>query len=411
MKFYISPERFNEAQKKLDRMFKHLAVKPMVTYGSVEQVVKTTIIDQGIDGVNISREKIKAIQVEIEDIKAGDWVLVATVQYKQERYLMFDARYFKDIPEQYGLIYTKCDHCGSNHSNRNEAHILFNPTTGEWMQVGSTCIDKMINGGKYLNGLVLKLTDYFNLIGGCGDDEWRGGYWRPSYKYRYEVINIDEAMSYCLAYMNKYGTVWQKADWYDGQKISDSTNDKLIQFIKDKNSEREIDERLFEKVRSYFSTIERGIDDPYDGPNLTQKIIDAFINDFITIKEMYIAWFAISNYKNSISSQDFEDRINTAGIKKGMTLDIVAKVASMNSVTVCDWRGYECLAYDVVFEDINNGFLFTKTISSQDVINKYKCEDGLYRFECDIKYIAYKKQMIGISGRLRKQKAKKNKAE
>jgi len=405
MEFYISPDRINEAINKLNRMFKHLEHKPTITYNNVEEIRKTTIVNYGENGFDRHIDKIKAIKIEIEDIEVSDWTLVATVQYRSERMLMFDARYFKDIPEQYGLFYTKCDHCGSTHSHRVESHILYNQKTGEWMQVGSTCIEKMINGGKYLNGLMLKLYDVINFLGGCDDEGWHGGWWKPSNKYVYEGIKFEEAMACCLAYMEKNGTVWKKAEWDYGTKVALGTNDILQSCLKEGTIEPQYDETLFHNVRKYYEAMTRGEDDPYDGPSLTQKIIDAFKNDFITLFEMYVAWFAIINYKNSISAEDFSDKVKAAGFEKGQTVRIVAKLEAINRYESYDWRGADTWAYDAIFEDVDTGFKFSKSISSPDVIEKYKGEDGLYRFEGDIKYIAYKKQMIGLGGRLRKQRA------
>lgn len=406
MEFYISPETRTNVENKLNKMFKHLSEKPQISFSPVEKIIKTTIIDQGCDGHSIKRCKINAIRVEISDIKTGDWTLVATVQYGEQRILMSDSRFFKNIPEKYGLDYLKCDHCGSTHTRRIESHIMYNQKTGEWMQVGSTCVNKMINDAKYINGLAIKLYDLVSLVGGCGEEDWFSGGWRPSYKYLHEGIYFEEGMEYCLSYMKKHGNVWQKSVWDYGRKIADGTNDDLIRYMKDPDSEKTIDQDLLNSVRNYYMGMERGVDDPYDGPNLTQKIIDAFNDDFITLNELYIAWFAINNYKNHISSASFKERIDNLGITKGTEYEFCGNLECFNKFETYNWRGEETFAWTAIFKDDNTGLIFTKDVSDKMTVEKYLCEDGKYRFNATVKYISYNKQQIAFGGRLRKSREK-----
>ena len=409
MEFYISPDQRDAVERKINLMFKHVENKPKVTFGVVEQVVKHTTYDYGYDGYETHKTKISAIRVEIEDITAGDWMLVATVDYQQGILTICDSKLFKDIPSQYGLTYMKCDHCGTVHRSRKESHILYNTKTSEWMQVGSTCVNKMINGGKYLNGLMLKLWNVVKLFGGCDEEEWSGGGWRPSKKYLFEGIQVKDAFECCLAYMEENGDVWQKAEWENGRKVVDSTNDYLMSWFKGDPTKRKQDDDLFNAVKDYFMAMERGEDDMYDGPSLTQKIIDAFNNDFIALCELYVAWFSISNYKKHLLTADFEELVKSKGVEKGMKLDICGKLKAQNYISFADEDGYyfgigQSYAFETIFEDQNTGLIFKKNVSQKEVIAPFLCEDGLYRFNADVKYIALKGCYVGLSGRLRKQK-------
>lgn len=405
MEFYISPDQREAVERKINLMFKHVEHKPKVTFGVVEQIVKHTTYDYGFHGYEHCKEKISAIHVEIEDIAAGDWTLVASVDYTQGILTICDSKRFKEIPQQYGLNYMKCDHCGTVHRSRKESHILYNTKTNQWMQVGSTCVNKMINGGKYLNGLMLKLWKTIKMFGGCDEEEWSGGGWRPSKKYLFEGIPVKDAFECCLAYMEENGEVWQKAEWEQGRKIVDSTNDYLMCWFKDNNAKRKQDDELFNAVKDYFMTMERGEDDEYDGPSLTQKIINAFNNDFIALCELYVAWFSISNYKKHLLTADFAELVKSKGVEKGMKLDICGKLLSCNYVYDEYAVGYmPSYWYETSWQDQTTGLIFKKNISQKDVIEPFLCEDGLYRFNADIKYIALKGCYVGLGGRLRKQK-------
>ncbi len=409
MEFYISPDQRESVERKINLMFKHVEHKPKVTFGVVEKIVKHTTYDYGFDGYKHYKEKISAIHVEIEDIAAGDWTLVASVDYLQGILTICDSKRFKEIPQQYGLNYMKCDYCGAVHRNRKESHILYNTKTNEWMQVGSTCVNKMIDGGKYLNGLMLKLWNVVKMFGGCDEEEWFRGGWRPSKKYLFEGIPVKDALECCLAYMEENGDAWQKAEWEQGRKIVDGTNDHLICWFKDNNAKRKQDDDLFNAVKSYFLAMERGEDDEYDGPSLTQKIIDAFNNDFIALCELYVAWFSISNYKKHLLTADFEGLVKSKGVEKGMKLDICGKLLACNYVHDEYAVGYmpSCW-YEISWEDQNTKLIFKKNISQKEVIEPFLCEDGLYRFNADVKYIALKGCYVGLSGRLRKMPTQKN---
>ena len=413
MEFYISPDRRQELERKLDKMFKHLDRKPNVEIGNAEQVVKTTITDLGCDGFSKNHYKIQACYVKIEDIETDGWTLVATVAYDINSLLMSDSRYFKQIPEQYGLSYTKCDHCGSVHKNRKESHILYNPEKDQWMQVGSTCVNKMLNGGKYLNNLMLQLYNIIKLYGGCDEEEWEGGFWRPSNKYMFEAVRFDEAMMVCEEFKKKEGhDVWFKAEYEGGRKVAEGTNDALMhlfgQMMREDNVPA-VDTELFNSVKSYYDTIPYGDipDDEYgySEKTLTQKIKDAFADEYINLCEMYLAWFAIANYKSSLEKRDFETMVTERGYDKGVKLNIVNAKLLSSTYTIPERYGYyynpfDAPYYDCVFDA--DGVKFNKHVSNMDAISKYGNADGTYSFCAEIKYIGYKKQMIYLGGRLSK---------
>lgn len=407
MNFYISPDRQQELQKKLDRMFKHFEVKPTVTMSPIQKVVKDQIFNYGAEGHSRNRYKIDAINVDIEEIQTENWILVATVDYKNGRLLMGDSRYFKIIPEEYGLQYTKCDHCGGIHSNRIESHILFNPASMEWMQVGSSCINKMINGGKYLNGLMLKLYEVIDMCGGCGEDDWCGGYWRPSNKYLVEAIPFEEAISVCQDFMTEKNTTTWVKPVYDGfTKVSDGTNKALIDYFREKRNANQIniDQNLIDNINHYFKKIEYG-EVEYE-KNLNQKIKDAIKDEYITLSEMYLGWFAIMGYKNSINTSNFESHVKSLGIDKGIEFNLCGDLVETYPVEVEDYTYYRGthIEYDCYFLDDNTGIKFKKQLSSMNVIEKYKQSNGKYKFTGTIKYISNRRQFVCFGGRLKKTK-------
>lgn len=409
MKFYISPENQAKLEKKLNSMFKHLETKPLVTFSSLTKLMKNTVVN-GISNYSY----IDAIEVNIEDVKTSDWVLVATVDYRISKLLICDSRYFKDIPAQYGVSYTKCDHCGNVHTNRVESHILYNEKTGQWMQVGSTCINKMIDGGKYLNGLMAKILVVINTFCGCEESLWNSGFysWTPSSKFYRAAVKMEEAMMVCKKYMDEESNLWEKSEYDDnGKKVKNGTNSDLINIVLKKQSKNEvieIDKTFIDSVKAFYDAKEYGevIDEE---KTLTQKIKDAFTNEFICVNEMYLAWFSIVSYLNDISTATFEQKIKTLGIEKGQEFNFFGNVVSTDTVEAIDWRGLETYEWLVTFKDNNTGLVFKKQFSDIGTIEKYKNVFGIYAFTGKIKYIAYRRQYIGFGGRLKKTQVKKSK--
>lgn len=391
MEFYISPENLNKLNNKLNRMFKHLETAPKVNIGTVE-TIKKTVVTVADGGHEIKNYKIQAMHVEIEDIKTGDWKLVATVDWENGM-LLEDRELFKMIPEGYGLDYMKCDYCGTTHKSRKEAHILYNEKEDKWMQVGSTCVNKMIAGAKYLNGLMINLYKVVKEFGGCDSDGFSNGGWTPSHKYMMEAVSFNEAIAKADFYRNNVSDVWKKAEKGEG------TNTELINFI----SPVKTNDELYNTLKNYFDTKEYGVIPEYGEKSLTQKIKDAFADEYICAKEMYLAWFAIQMYKSSLERPEYEKKLEELGIVKDTEFNFVGKVKNVESYEVTDYyTGRDTLEFMFTLVDDNTGIEFVKTVSNPDAVNKYQDENGVLTFTGKIKYIDTFKQLVTFGGRLKK---------
>lgn len=405
MNFYISPENRIACEKKINKILSGLTVKPNVTFSEKTKVVKTTVITDGEGNHEFRYEKLSAIFVEIEDIKVSEWVLVATVDYKNNALLMGDSKLFKNIPEGFGLEYIKCDHCGSVHKSRTESHILYNTLTEKWMQVGSTCVNKLINGGKYLNKLMLKLYDVIRFFDGCREEDF-GPKWRPSNKWVTEAIPFKRAIAICNKYMTEVSNVWTKAERWHGEKTTDGTNDKLMSFYH--TNDIEDNEELFNNVKAYFDGLEYGEVLDYE-KSLTQKIKDAFEDEFIMLYEMYLPWFAIDIYNKSLTKGDFEKLLADNNIAKGEEFEFNGTVVSKEYVEAYDHytgKEYEVPVYTL--RDEATGIIFVKEISSDTAMDKYMVGENKFHFVGKIGYVNNFKRVVNFTGRLKKAKGEKN---
>ena len=138
MTAYILPEFKEKFEKLINSASRHLERKPTITFSEPMTKTKHTYINwkcDGEHGQNKYKEVITVIEVTIDDITSGDWVLVANVFFKEGIVGMVSGKYYKDIPSHLGLDYAKCDYCGHTHPNRTKSHIVYNTKTGEWKQI------------------------------------------------------------------------------------------------------------------------------------------------------------------------------------------------------------------------------------------------------------------------------------
>ena len=397
MKFYISPSDRITCEKKINRILANLTTKPTVTFSPVRKMVKTTIFNWGYEGYERCREEINAIEVEIEDILVGEWRLVASVYFKQDMITMVDSKLFKSIPEQYGLDYEVCDACGGKHPNRNESHIIYSEVQDKWMQVGSGCINKLVNGGKYLNNLMLKLYNTINMFGGCDEEEWHGG-WAPKNNTPMMAMYFRDAISAVKHYMDTVSNNWVKAVWDNGYKIEKGTNSEIQEWLMEGQNFPTANE-LTEAVKKYYDKIPYG-EEGYE-KTLTQKIKDAFENEYIRFSEMYIPWFAITAYMNSLKAEDFSEIVASKGYEKGGKYEFPnARLIESYTVESEDWRGYPTMITECRFE--YDGLQFMKDVSYLGAIDPYKNEDGTYSFRADVKWIDRRNCRIRLGGRFSK---------
>ena len=126
MNFYILPVNRKQVENKLNAMVKHFTVKPTITFSEPKPIDCTRyIVEYG--GSYCNRYTLNLIEVNIYYVVANDWVLVATIYHRNGIVIKVSDEYFKNMPSEFGLNYTKCDYCGKSHISRTESHVVYNP--------------------------------------------------------------------------------------------------------------------------------------------------------------------------------------------------------------------------------------------------------------------------------------------
>ena len=401
MEFYITPDKRQKCEQVIDKTFSKFTAKPKVSYETVKKLV-TKDKDQ---------YEIELLKVTIEDIQQNEWTLVATVNYREDAMLVVDDSLFKSIPESLGLSYTKCDFCGSTHSNRKESHILYNSSKDEWMQVGTACVDKMVDGGKYINRVMASLDKVVNKLGGCHSESFSS--WMPDFKYWSLAIKIKKAVELIKKFRAEKSFVWRKAEYDEnGDKVFEGTSSQLKDFAKwHHNTIKEADDEYFSKVQAHVDSLEGSYDDWTGEADMNQRIKDCFANGYVKVAELYLVFFAQKGYEDTLGKSQFEQDLEKFGIAKGEKFEFCGTIENIEFLEgegpYWDWTSRDSWLYTLV--DDRTGMRFEKEVASKSTINAFEQSDGKIKFVGTVKYIAYRTHTIVLGGRLSKAKEKKNK--
>lgn len=145
--------------------------------------------------------------------KVNDWQFVATVEHTEKGNII-EGYAGIEVPERYYTGKPICEHCNSNRYRKN-TYIIRNIETGEFKQVGKSCLKDFTHGlsaemvAQYISG-------FQELIEG---EEPSEGCWFPRY------INRDKFLAYaaetirCFGYVKRNydvpGTAERAIDFYD----------------------------------------------------------------------------------------------------------------------------------------------------------------------------------------------------
>lgn len=140
------------------------------------------------------------IQIESEGTAIiNDWRFVASVEHTENGNIIKKYCYDVEVPEKYYTNKPICEHCGSNRYRKN-TYIVQNLQTGEFKQVGKSCLADFTSGmsAEYV-------AHYISLF----ETLIEGEYIEPGYRAK-NYIEIGEALRYVAETTKHFGYV--KAD-------------------------------------------------------------------------------------------------------------------------------------------------------------------------------------------------------
>lgn len=110
------------------------------TCNEVERQVRKVKCEDGIV------RYLRYIVIEVDGTaKLNDWEFVATLEHKAGGNIIRSAIDSAEIPDRFYTCQPTCEHCNSARP-RKDTYIVRNTVTGEFLQVGSSCLQAFTNG-------------------------------------------------------------------------------------------------------------------------------------------------------------------------------------------------------------------------------------------------------------------------
>lgn len=124
--------------------------------------------------------------------RVNDWEFIATIEHSKPVNIIRSFRPEVKIPESYYTADTRCDHCQTKR-NRKDTYLIRNTLTGEFKQVGKTCLKD------FTRGLSAEtVTAYVSWF----DELIKGEQPIPGFKHYYSV---EEVLQYAVEAVRLYG--------------------------------------------------------------------------------------------------------------------------------------------------------------------------------------------------------------
>lgn len=169
------------------------------------------------------------ILVEADGIaKVNGWRYVGRIQHEETGNVIQCARVGEAVPERYYHCEPVCEHCGTKRS-RNETYLVVNDETGEWKQVGKSCLNDFTHGMS-ADYIAQYISWFDTLIEGEKPDPH--GAYRPYYEMR-------TVLQYFVETIRKFGYVKSNQE-----EISTATRGSSYFFLKEAGMDSKMSQAL-----------------------------------------------------------------------------------------------------------------------------------------------------------------------
>jgi hypothetical protein len=396
MKFFVRPDEIDALKKRFALMTKHLVKKPIINISEPRQEVYHTLTISRPDcsgpaNFEHSHFMIDVAEVTIDNLEVNNWAMVATAFHQDKVVTKLSDEYYKLMPSYLGLSYARCDCCGKTHASRKESHILYNSEENRWMQVGTSCVDKMLPGGKYLASFMIELYHVLDMTGNCGGGDEDGfSSWckrQPDTAFM-ACASVDEIIPAVVEY-RKTNPEWRKTVYDDdGHKYPGSTSDIIGVF---KRGPYQIDKAYIDAVKNYVSEMESASD-------FIEDIKKAFEAEFINMYEVAKVFFAVKMYEDQPKKEAFSDTLNKHKIAKGEKYEVCGSIVDQK-VIYDPYARFSSTYCETYIQDEASGLTFVTTSST---VENYAVGDGKYRFAAKVSGYSANKCAVYLKGRLSK---------
>ena len=236
MRYEIPVENIEELRKKAARIQKKAVTHGCkVVFEEVDEIFKT---DTTEDGKEITR---KYIVVEAEgEAKAEGWVFAGTIEHTKAGNILRSVCDEYKIPERYRDAEPYCEHCNTRRY-RKDTYVVFNEKTGEFKQVGKSCL-KEYTCGLSIEMAALILRWLKSVEGYCyysGSGCSYKVYWDVREISRYYVETIRK-FGWASSSSN-YSTRMLAGDFYEADHPGRFTTKEFLRKMEDKAAQVDFD--------------------------------------------------------------------------------------------------------------------------------------------------------------------------
>lgn len=194
--YYIPEENFKDLEKKLNSIFnkckKNGSEFHYENKGECFRDVKVIVNEQE------TTVPMKFIEIDVEGIaKINDWQFVGTIEHLAESQNIIRTITDVEVPERYFTAKCECEHCNSKRI-RKDTYLVKNTITGEFKQIGGTCLLQYTNG--ISSEWAANLASFFKDLESTYSD-YSG--W-PSMSYN-RWINRDNILLYAIEVVKHFG--------------------------------------------------------------------------------------------------------------------------------------------------------------------------------------------------------------
>lgn len=384
MKFYIKPNDKIKVEKKINTLISKLSVRPTVTFSEPTPVfVKYEWLDAEGKSEKRKRRFINLIEVEVSEVFVNDWKLVANVSHIVNAMHIISYEDANYIPARYTPENTVCELCGKKHARRHTSHILYNPKTNRWMQVGTSCLHKLCDAGKYIASFADNLVRIIKSVDGfeTNDNEGLKRLWSmPDHK------DFDVAM-------DKYDLFYVAKKYYDTHKdwVKHETRRELVELF-----DTEVENDTLVPDVEFTNEVIDFINRQNCTTDFAMSVKNIANANIINVSDIGMVFWAIKMYFASFEKDNFAEFCKEKGVVVGSKYRVSGKCTAMSYGY--GWFGEEVNYYHIT--DDASGLVF---VVHTDTINKYKNEEtGVFTFNANVAYISFKNREITVKGRLSK---------
>lgn len=150
--------------------------------------------------------------------KVNDWVFVATIQHKDNGNIIRQFKTDIEIPEKYRNTESICEHCNTKRA-RKDTYLIWNEATGEFKQVGKSCLQDFTNGLS-----AEQVAQYISWF----DEVIQGEEVTANGKAYYSVETV---LLHAIETIKHYGFVSRAMAMDEPYKYPDTTASRVIDFM------------------------------------------------------------------------------------------------------------------------------------------------------------------------------------